>query len=108
MAGILLTNLNDHEVLESINLLGKRQRELVAKFIENKKFLLPISNELIEAINTVLKVIHQEIISLEDIIAAFGDENPIRVKEIQNNNDKLLHELVEKKDENRLRIRLKK
>lgn len=105
---ILLTNLNDSEVQESIGLLEPKQKDLVKQFIEAESLQLPVSRDLIQAINTVLKGIHQEIINLEHIISAFGNENPATVQEIRFNVEKLLTELVGNNDENRIRIKLKK
>ncbi|WP_078596332.1 DUF6079 family protein [Evansella clarkii] len=104
----LLTNFNDPEVKESIELLDDRQKLLIISFIDQKQFNLPISIELINAINIVLKGIHQERIDIEQLIKVVGDGNPITVQEAKGNFEKLLRAMVGHNDENRVRITVKK
>ncbi|MCB5936556.1 DUF6079 family protein [Caldibacillus thermoamylovorans] len=104
----LLTNFNDPVVKESIELLEGKQKQLIQSFIENQEFTLPISIELINAINIVLKGIHQEKIDVEQLIKVVGDGNPITVHEAKQNFDKLLRALVGNNDESRVRLTVKK
>lgn len=104
----LLTNFNDPVVKESIELLEGKQKQLIQSFIENQEFTLPISIELINAINIVLKGIHQEKIDVEQLIKVVGDGNPITVQEAKQNFEKLLRALVGNNDESRVRLTVKK
>ncbi|MEG6532082.1 DUF6079 family protein [Caldibacillus thermoamylovorans] len=104
----LLTNFNDPVVKESIGLLEGKQKQLIQSFIENQEFTLPISIELINVINIVLKGIHQEKIDVGQLIKVVGDGNPITVQEAKQNFEKLLRALVGNNDENRVRLTVKK
>ena len=104
----LLTNFNDPVVKESIGLLEDKQKQLIQSFIENQEFTMPISIDLINAINIVLKGIHQEKIDVEQLVKVVGDGNPITVQEAKQNFDKLLRALVGNNDENRVRLTVKK
>src|SRR5690606_27045852 len=87
---ILLTNFNDPDVKESINLLDGQHKALIEGFITNREFQFPISLELINAINLVLKGIHNEVIEIDKIILALGDGNPITVQQAKTNIEQLL------------------
>ena len=104
----LLTNFNDPVVKESIELLDESQKELIQSLIENGEFELPISIDLIQVINLVLKGIHQESIDVEQLINVFGDGNPITIQEAKQNFAKLLRATVGNNDESRVRLTVKK
>lgn len=104
----LLTNFNDSSVQESIALLEKQQKQLIESFINNQKFTLPISIELINAINIVLKGIHQEKIDIEQLLKVVGDGNPITIQEAKRNFDQFITTLVGQNDENRVRLTITK
>ncbi|NMA74019.1 MAG: ATP-binding protein, partial [Bacteroidales bacterium] len=104
----LLTNFNDPVVKESIELLEGKQKQLIQSFIKSQEFTMPISIELINAINIVLKGIHQEKIAVEQLIKVVGDGNPITVQEAKQNFEKLLRALVGNNDESRVRLTVKK
>ncbi|MEK4220583.1 DUF6079 family protein [Bacillus sp. FSL W8-0116] len=75
--------------------------------VTNREFQLPISFELINAINLVLKGIHKETIEIERIVEALGDGNPITVQEAKANIEQLLREIVGTNDANRIRLTVK-
>lgn len=104
----LLTNFNDPVVKESIELLEANQKQLIENFMEQEQFELPISIDLIQVINLVLKGIHQESIAVEELMKVFGDGNPITIEEAKRNFEKLLRETVGNNDENRVRLTVKK
>ncbi|MGY0012770.1 DUF6079 family protein [Bacillus anthracis] len=104
----LLTNFNDPIVKESIDLLESEQKRLMNELIQNKAFTLPISLNLINAINAVLKGIHKEQIELGQLMKVFGDGNPITVDEARKNFDMLLKGLVGTNETNRVRLTVKK
>ncbi|PWA07895.1 ATPase [Pueribacillus theae] len=104
----LFTNFNEPDVKESIELLEGKQKQLIQSLIENQEFYLPISIELINAINIVLKGIHQEKIDVEQLIKVVGDGNPITVQEAKQNFEKLLRALIGTNDESRVRLTVKK
>lgn len=107
LTDILLTNFNDPEVKESIILLDDQHKALINDFITNREFQLPISLELINAINLVLKGIHNEVIEIDKIIQALGDGNPITVQQAKTNIEQLLREIVGSNDANRIRLTVK-
>ncbi|MGM0840266.1 MAG: DUF6079 family protein [Bacillota bacterium] len=104
----LLTNFNDSTVKESISLLEAEEKQLINEFIQQKKFSLPIPIKLINAINKVLKGIHQEQVDIEQLIEVFGNGNPITVKEARENLDMLLRVLIGNNDQDRVRLTVKK
>ncbi|MFD2759749.1 DUF6079 family protein [Lentibacillus juripiscarius] len=104
----LLTNFNDPVVKESIDLLEEKEKQLINDFVDKQAFTLPIPINLINAINKVLKGIHQEQVELEQVKKMFGDGNPITVKEARENVDKLLRALVGNNDQDRVRVTVKK
>lgn len=104
----IVTNFNDPLVQESIELLDAKQKELIHELIERKAFKLPISYGLIQTINTVMKGIHKEQLSANQIMEVFGDGNPLTVKEIEKNIKKLLNDIVGNSNQDRVRIIVKK
>lgn len=104
----LLTNFNDPLVKESIELLEGNQKQLIQSVIEDQTFQLPISVELIKAINIVLKGIHQEKIDVEQLVKVVGDGNPITIQEAKHNFEKLLRAMVGNNEESRVRLTVKK
>src|SRR5690625_1773183 len=98
----------DPVVKESIELLETNQKQLIENFMKQEQFELPISIDLIQVINLVLKGIHQESIAVEDLMKVFGDGNPITIEEAKRNFEKLLRETVGNNDENRVRLTVKK
>ncbi|MED3643830.1 DUF6079 family protein [Caldifermentibacillus hisashii] len=103
----LLTNFNDPDVKESITLLDEQHKALIDEFITNEQFQLPISIELINAINLVLKGIHNEVIEIDKIVQALGDGNPITVQQAKSNIEQLLRDIVGTNDANRIRLTVK-
>src|SRR5699024_4245860 len=104
----LLTNFNDPAIKHSIDLLEESQKQLIQSFINQQEFQLPLSIDLINAINIVLKGIHQENIDMEQLLKVVGDGNPITINEAKQNFEKLLTALVGNNDENRVRLTVKK
>lgn len=104
----LLTNFNDSSVKESIELLEVEEKQLINELIQKKAFTLPIPIKVINAINKVLKGIHQEQVEVEQIKEVFGNGNPITVKEVRDNLDMLLRALVGSNDQDRVRLTVRK
>ncbi|PEY26875.1 ATPase [Bacillus anthracis] len=104
----LLTNFNDSIVKESIDLLESEQKCLMNELIENQAFTMPISLNLINAINVILKGIHKEQIEMGQLLKVFGDGNPITVDEARKNFDMLLKGLIGTNEPNRIRLTVKK
>src|SRR5699024_8133870 len=94
----ILTNFNDPTVKESMKLVEPQQKALLDELISNKAFTLPISIELIHTINNVMKGIHNEQINTDDLIKVFGNGHPITLREVKDNMEQLLHQLVGTKD----------
>ncbi|WP_338472805.1 DUF6079 family protein [Niallia sp. XMNu-256] len=105
---MLLTNFKDPMVKESIELLNEEQRQLINELISSKTFTLPISLNLINAINNVLKGIHKEPIEMEHLMKALGDGNPITVDEAKKNFELLLKGIIGSNDASRIRLTIKK
>ena len=84
------------------------KQSLINELISNKAFTLPISLNLINAINNVLKGIHKEQIEIEHLMKALGDGNPITVDEAKRNFDTLLKRIIGAKDTSRIRLTIKK
>ena len=103
----LLLELEDLKVQESINLLPLKQQKLIKEFISEKVFDLPISQDLINAINTVLKGICKEQIDLNQVLAVFGNGSPITVIEARKNFEILLHSLVGEHNQEQVRLEIK-
>ncbi|MFC4660780.1 DUF6079 family protein [Oceanobacillus aidingensis] len=104
----LLTNFNDASVKESIELLEVEEKQLINDFMHEKTLTLPIPMKLINAINKVLKGIHQEQVDVEQLKEVFGNGNPITVKEARNNLEILFRELVGNNDQERVRLTVRK
>ncbi|MDC7724454.1 DUF6079 family protein [Priestia megaterium] len=104
----LLTNFNDKVVRESIDLLELEQQDLINELIANGTFTLPISLNLIDAINIVLKGIYKEQIELGEVIKVLGDGNPITVEEARRNFEMLLKGLIGTNETSRVRLTIKK
>ncbi|MGE0977110.1 DUF6079 family protein [Bacillus cereus] len=104
----LLTNFNDPVVKDSIEMLEPEQKRLINELIANKVFVLPISLNLVHAINLVLKGIHKEQIELGQLMKALGDGNPITVDEARKNFDMLLKALIGGNETSRVRLTVKK
>ncbi|MFQ7544710.1 MAG: DUF6079 family protein [Turicibacter sp.] len=103
----LLLELEDLKVQESINLLPLKQQKLIKEFISEKVFDLPISQDLINAINTVLKGICKEQIDLNQVLAVFGNGSPITVIEARKNFEILLRSLVGEHNQEQVRLEIK-
>lgn len=104
----LLTNFNDPVVKDSIEMLEPEQKRLINELIANKVFVLPISLNLVHAINLVLKGIHKEQIELGQLMKALGDGNPITVDEARNNFDMLLKAIIGGNETSLVRLTVKK
>ncbi|PEK99501.1 DUF6079 family protein [Bacillus sp. AFS017336] len=104
----LLTNFNDPTVKESIGLLQGDQNLLMEEFIANKAFSMPISLNLVNAINIVLKGIHKEPIEIEHLVKIFGDGNPISIEDVKRNFEMLIKGLIGSNESSRVRIMVKK
>lgn len=104
----LLTNFNDPVVKDSIEMLESEQKRLINELIANKMFVLPVSLNLVHAINLVLKGIHKEQIELGQLMKALGDGNPITVDEARKNFDMLLKALIGGNETSRVRLTVKK
>lgn len=105
---ILLTNLNDPVVKESISLLSSEQQKLINKFVSDQHFTLPINIRLLETINDLLKGIHKEVVEIDQMIKMMGDGNPLTVNEVKKNFEMMINALVGNNPSNRVRIMVKK
>lgn len=103
----LLLELENSEVKESISLLPIEQQKMIRKFISERMFNLPISQDLINAINTVLKGICKERVELEQLLAVFGNGSPITVAEARKNFEFLLSSLIGEHNQNQVRLEIK-
>jgi hypothetical protein len=100
----LVSNLNNTLIKESIDLLEKSQKDSIYSLIDQGEFSLPISIDLIDAINLVLEGIYQEKIEAEKLVEVLGNGNPITVGEARENFDRLLNDLVGLNDEGHVRL----
>lgn len=104
----LLTNFNDEDVKSSIEYLEPKSKELITDLISKESFTLPISKDLINTINTVLKGIKKESIDSVQINKVLGDGNPITVEEARRNFEMLLKGLVGNNNSSNVRLIIKK
>ncbi len=55
----LLTNLNDSELRENIELLSGEQKQLIKQFMDDKTFGIPVDLRLVQTIKEVLEGIQK-------------------------------------------------
>jgi hypothetical protein len=103
---ILLGYFNDPEVKENINLLKPEQQRLINELLNKKEFELPIDLQLIHAIKELLQGIEKVQITMEGLMKALGNGNPITVEEARRGFERLLSNSIGSQPTNRVRIML--
>ncbi|MGQ7890679.1 DUF6079 family protein [Paenibacillus sp. WC2504] len=104
----LLTNLNDSELRENIELLTKDQKQLIKQFIDDKIFGIPVDLRLVQTIKEVLEGIQKVELPLNRLLQMAGDGSPLTIEELRLRFEQLVREQVGSQSSNRVRIMLKK
>jgi predicted ATPase len=104
----LLTNLNDSELRENIELLTGEQKQLIKQFMDDKSFGIPVDLRLVQTIKEVLEGIQKVELPLNRLLQMAGDGNPLTIEELRLRFEQLVREQVGTQSSNRVRIMLKK
>lgn len=104
----LLTNLNDSELRENIELLTGEQKQLIKQFMDDKSFGIPVDLRLVQTIKEVLEGIQKVELPLNRLLQMAGDGSPLTIEELRLRFEQLVREQVGTQASNRVRIMLKK
>ncbi|RCW52053.1 DUF6079 family protein [Paenibacillus prosopidis] len=104
----LLTNLNDRELKENIQLLNEEQKQMINQFMETKSFGIPVDVRLVQTIKEVLEGIQKIELPLSRLLEMAGDGNPLTIEELRLRFERLVKEQIGSESSSRLRIMLKK
>lgn len=104
----LLTNLNDSELRENIELLSGEQKQLIKQFMDDKTFGIPVDLRLVQTIKEVLEGIQKVELPLNRLLQMAGDGSPLTIEELRLRFEQLVREQVGTQSSNRVRIMLKK
>ncbi|GGD99905.1 DUF6079 family protein [Paenibacillus nasutitermitis] len=104
----LLTNLNDSELRENIELLTGEQKQLIKQFMDDKSFGIPVDLRLVQTIKEVLEGIQKVELPLNRLLQMAGDGSPLTIEELRLRFEQLVREQVGSQSTNRVRIMLKK
>ncbi|WP_058302024.1 DUF6079 family protein [Gorillibacterium timonense] len=104
----LLTNLNDSELQENIELLTGEQKQLIKHFMDDKSFGIPVDLRLVQTIKEVLEGIQKVELPLNRLLQMAGDGSPLTIEELRLRFEQLVREQVGTQSSNRVRIMLKK
>lgn len=104
----LLTNLNDSELRENIELLSGEQKQLIKQFMDDKTFGIPVDLRLVQTIKEVLEGIQKVELPLDRLLQMAGDGSPLTIEELRVRFEQLVREQVGTQSSNRVRIMLKK
>ncbi|WDH83311.1 DUF6079 family protein [Paenibacillus urinalis] len=104
----LLTNLNDSELRENIELLTGEQKQLIKQFMDDKSFGIPVDLRLVQTIKEVLEGIQKVELPLNRLLQMAGDGCPLTIEELRLRFEQLVREQVGSQSTSRVRIMLKK
>lgn len=104
---ILVSNLSDSEVKKNIELLRGSQQQPILRLLEEKEWIFPIEEKMIQAIRELLQGIKRVEISIEQVKAMMGDGSPLTIDELRNRFERMLQEQVGSQPGSNVRIMLK-
>ncbi|MNO15635.1 hypothetical protein D3C76_53040 [compost metagenome] len=104
----LLTNLNDSELRENIELLTGEQKQLIKQFMDDRSFGIPVDLRLVQTIKEVLEGIQKVELPLNRLLQMAGDGSPLTIEELRLRFEQLVREQVGSQSSSRVRIMLKK
>ncbi|WP_282937664.1 DUF6079 family protein [Paenibacillus sp. RC67] len=104
----LLTNLNDSELKENVELLTGEQKQLIKQFMDDKSFGIPVDLRLVQTIKEVLEGIQKVELPINRLLQMAGDGSPLTIEELRLRFEQLVREQVGSQSTNRVRIMLKK
>lgn len=104
----LLTNLNDRELRENIELLTGEQKQLIKQFMEDKSLGVPVDVRLVQTIKEVFEGIQKVELPLTRLLEMVGNGSPLTIEELRVRFEQLVREQVGSQSSNRVRIMLKK
>ena len=101
----LLNNLEDPITQQNLELLEKKQRQLVNEFVAKKKLPETLSQEFIQALQDVLSGLDKVVIMMDDLKAALLEGGtPATQDEIKRRFDKYLKKQTKGRDLSKVRI----
>jgi hypothetical protein len=102
---ILLTNLSDPVIRQSLDLLSSKSRKLVTDFVAAKELPDELTQALIQALKEVLSGLVKVVVKLTDLQAALtGGGSPATPDELKKRFEEFLATLSKGKDASKMRI----
>lgn len=104
---ILVTNLRQESVQESLSLLTKEEQVDIKLLVDSKELPFPLKQSFIEMIQNLFEGFEKVELSKEDIIRVLGNGSPMTVNELEGRIHELILNSTHGKDKDKVRIMYK-
>ncbi|MFQ7235042.1 MAG: DUF6079 family protein, partial [Enterococcus hulanensis] len=101
---ILMTNLQQKTVQESLALLTKEEQADVKLLIDSRELPFPLKQSFIEMIQNLFEGFEKVELTREDIVQVLGNGSPMTVNELEGRIRELIANSTHGKDKDKVRI----
>lgn len=103
----IVKTFEDQEIKANIELLTKKQRNMISTLIKDGKFDLPIDKDLVNIIKELFQGIEKVEISVDELKNVMGNGNPLTFDDVRERFVSFINNKISAVDENRMRFVLK-
>ncbi|MCA9765537.1 MAG: ATP-binding protein [Carnobacterium sp.] len=104
---ILVDGLMQPSLIANLELLNNEEKIEIQHFIQDKELELPVSSQFLKTINSLFKGFEKVEVTQQQLIIAMGDGSPMSINELEHRIQKLITDLTEGKEKEKVRIMYK-